>query len=71
MKEYAALPLEDGEGTPSDREMEELEDWFLHELLEDYRILLEREYEYLTSDESVAESLECNGVEFLEDGSIA
>jgi hypothetical protein len=71
MKEYAALPVEDDEDAPSNRELEELEDWFLHELREDYRILLEREYEYLTSDESVAESLECNGVEFLEDGSIA
>jgi hypothetical protein len=65
MKDYEALGDDEG------RELEELEDWFLHELLEDYRILLEREYEYLTSDESVAESLECNGVEFLEDGSIA
>lgn len=31
---------------------------------------LEQEYDWLTSDEQVAESLQCNEVEFLEDGEL-
>jgi len=69
LKALAALPLEDGEECPSDDDLEDCEKEFLHSLLEDYRIMLERECEWLESDESVAESLECNGMEFLEDGS--
>ena len=68
LKALAALPLEDGEDCPSDDDLEECEKEFLHDLLESYRIMLEHECEYLESDEAVAESLEANGVEFLEDG---
>lgn len=69
LKDLASLPLEDGEDCPSDRDLEKCEAEFLRSLLEDYRVMLERECDYLTSDEAVAESLECNEVEFLEDGS--
>lgn len=69
LKALAALPLEEGEDCPSDEDLEECEKEFLHDLLESYRIMLEHECDYLTSDEAVAESLEANGVEFLEDGS--
>ena len=68
LKEYADLPLEEGEDVPSDSDIELVEREFLAFLLEDYRIMLQHEYDYLTSDETAAESLECNGVEFLEDG---
>ena len=43
---------------------------FEHALLEEYLVMLRNEYEYLTSEESVAENIRANGYEFLEDGSI-
>ena len=47
----------------------------IEELMKDlarwYYSYLEREYDYLTSDETIAESLEINEMEFLEDGSHA
>ncbi len=41
---------------------------FLVDLLEDYRILLTHEMEYLLSDESVDETIRANEYEFLESG---
>lgn len=49
-------------------ELEELEKDFLHLLLEDYRIMLNRDIEYLQSDTCVIESIEANEYEFLENG---
>lgn len=69
LKDFFSLELEDETGEPSDRDLEECEKHFLQSLLEDYRIMLGKEYEWLTSDDQVAEFLECNEVEFLEDGS--
>lgn len=68
LKSLAALPLEEGEESPSDDDLEACEGEFLRSLLEDYRIMLGHEYEYLLSDDAVAESLVANEVEFLEDG---
>lgn len=51
-----------------DKIADELEDDFLKSLLEDYRIILQKEYEYLTSEESIIESIRANEMEFLEDG---
>lgn len=45
-----------------------LEDDFLYELLQDYLIILRNEYEYLMSEESVDESIECNEYTFTESG---
>lgn len=63
-------------GQTSSRSLEELP-YLLQTDLETLRLelcdeiykALEEEYEYLTSDECVEESLKCNGVKFLEDGS--
>lgn len=46
------------------------EDEFLRALLEDYRIMLNSEYEYLTGDEAVAESIRANEYEFTADGAM-
>jgi len=46
------------------------EDEFLKRLLEEYLDILRREFEYLTSEEVVVESIRANEYEFLEDGSI-
>ena len=46
-------------------------DEFTQQLGECYLSMLSTEYEYLTEDEQVAESLECNEMEFLENGQAA
>lgn len=47
------------------------DDEFLRAILEDYAWLLQKEYEYLLSDEIVDESIMVNGYEFTENGGIA
>jgi hypothetical protein len=47
---------------------EELEKEFLNTLLQDYAQILQKEYEYLMSDEQVDESIMANEYEFDEDG---
>lgn len=49
-------------------EIEAQEDDFLKSLLEDYRIILSKEYDYLTSREAIIESIEANEYEFTVDG---
>ena len=43
---------------------------FLYSILEDYRIILEKEYEYLTSEEAIIETIKANEYDFTEDGEI-
>ena len=45
-------------------------DDFLHDILEDYRITLKKEYEWLNDDEQVDDNIICNEYEFTSDGSI-
>jgi hypothetical protein len=45
-----------------------LEDEFLKTLCEDYRIILSREYDYLTSEAAIIETIEANEYEFKADG---
>lgn len=54
-----------------DDDLEELEKEFLQSLLEDYRIMLDKEIEYQNSDECVSESIKSNEYEFTEDGARA
>jgi hypothetical protein len=51
--------------------LDELEDEFLHSIGEDYRIILQHEYEYQTSEAAIIETIEANEYEFDEDGNIA
>lgn len=51
-------------------EYEEAEEEFLKSLLEDYSIMLQKEYEYLTSDEAIVETIQANDYEFTEDGKL-
>ncbi len=62
-----ATYMETGEG---EDKLIDMEDEFLKFILEDYFIMLQHEYEYLTSREAIVESIEANEYEFLEDGSI-
>lgn len=50
---------------------EEIDDEFLRNLLEDYRISLQKEWDYLTSREAIIETIESNDYEFDEDGNLA
>jgi hypothetical protein len=43
---------------------------FLKSLLEDYRIILQKEYEYLTGKPAIIEMIEANDYEFTEDGTL-
>ena len=51
-----------------DLEANDLEDEYLKSLLEEYSLILQKEYEYLSSEEAIAESLRINSYEFTEDG---
>ena len=51
-----------------ENELEELEMEFLNSLLEDYRIMLTKEYEYQTSEAAIIETIEANEYEFKADG---
>jgi len=66
IKDYAALD----EDIDAD-ELRGFENEFLKSILEEYSILLQKEYEWLTSKESIEDALRANEYEFLEDGSRA
>jgi hypothetical protein len=42
---------------------------FIHDILEEYLSMLRKECDYLLSDESIDEMIQCNEYEFTEDGS--
>jgi len=50
---------------------EELDAEFLYSLLEDYRVMLSKEYDYLTSEEAIIETIKANEYEFTEFGKLA
>jgi len=51
-------------------EYEELVAEFERSILEDYRIILQHEFEYLTGEEAILETIEANEYEFTEDGKL-
>jgi len=51
--------------------LQDLEAEFLKSILEDYSIILQKEYEYLTSREAVEETIEANDYHFTENGELA
>ena len=54
-----------------DGKLDDIESEFIQALSEEYRIMLQHEYEYLTSAEAIEETLRANDYEFYADGSIA
>lgn len=48
---------------------EELEE-FQRTIFEDYRIMLQQDYDYLTSAKAIKDTIDANGYEFTEDGRI-
>lgn len=51
-------------------ERQDLADKFLKSILEDYRIMLSKEYDYLTSKEAIIESIKANEYTFNEKGEL-
>ena len=58
------------ESSESEDEIIELEDEFLKNLSEDYRIMLSKEFDYLTTKEAIIETIKANNYEFLETGEL-
>ena len=53
-----------------DDDCNELDEEFKKSLLEDYRIILQHEYEYLTSEEAIIETILANAYEFTANGKL-
>lgn len=51
-------------------DMIEEETDFLNFLLEDYRVILSQQYDFLTSEKSIIETIEANDYNFTEDGEL-
>ena len=51
-----------------DNALDDLEKEFQQSLLEDYRLTLGKEWEYINSEEQVDEAIKCNEYEFYENG---
>lgn len=47
-----------------------LTDEFLHDLLEEYSVILQNEYEYLCSDDAIIDTIQANEYDFTENGKI-
>ena len=64
---------EDGEFVSEfelDEKLDDCEAEFLKSILEDYSIMLQKECEYLQSDEAIIETIEANDYDFTENGKI-
>lgn len=68
--DYMDETSENYESKKSEDDLIELEDNFLQDLLEDYSIILQNEYEYQMSNEAIIETIQANDYNFLEDGSL-
>jgi len=53
-----------------DNELDELEAEFLRDLLEEYSVMLQDEWEYMQSDEAIIYTIEANEYEFTESGKL-
>ena len=68
--EYMDETGEKYESRETESELQDLESEFLKNLLEDYSIMLQNEFEYLQSDEAVKGTIEANEYEFTVDGEL-
>ena len=68
---YSDENKKNDEFDPEDIDTEEIDAEFLRMLLEDYRIILSHDYDYLTSREAIVETIRANEYEFDENGNIA
>lgn len=75
-KLYMAYPVKLNEGGDDenefdrDKEQDNLDTEFLKSILEDYRIILQQEYEYLMGSDAIVETIKANEYEFTGDGKL-
>ncbi len=68
-KKFSELfTLHENEDVYDSDEYQELKDDFLKSILEDYRVMADKEYEYTQSEEYIKETMEANDYTFLENG---
>ncbi len=73
---WAKLPEDPADDGCDDNEYErekleeEIDTEFLRSLLEDYSIMLQKDYEYMTSEKAIIETIKANDYDFTEDGEI-
>jgi hypothetical protein len=68
--DYLNEESENYESSESEDKLMDIENDFLNSLLEDYAMILERECEYLQSEDAIIETIEANDYDFNEDGTI-
>ena len=61
----------DDEFSEDDIDFDDIDMDFLKSILEDYSIMLQKEYEYLSSAEAIIETIEANEYEFTAEGRLA
>jgi hypothetical protein len=66
--DYLDEDKETYESKEIEQQMSDLEDDFLNSLCFDYANMLQREYEYLSSDEAIIEKIEANEYNYYENG---
>jgi hypothetical protein len=66
--DYMDESSEKYESKEVEEELQEMEDSFLDSLLEDYSIMLQKQYEFLMEDKAVEETIIANEYQFLENG---
>lgn len=70
-KKFAAVKMKEKLLNEDDEDMrEDLTSEFVDALLEDFRVILQQEYDYRTSEEAIIEAIEANDYEFEEDGTL-
>ncbi len=65
---YMDEESEEYESAESEEKLNELEEDFLKSILEDYSLMLQKECEYLQSEEAIKETIIINEYEFTKDG---
>ena len=58
----------DGDQDTLDEKLDELDEEFTESILEDYRIILDKEHDYRLSDEAIDEDISANEYLFTEEG---
>lgn len=67
---YMDESSDDYESSELEDELMYLEEEFLNDMSNEYASILQREYEYLYSDEAIVETIRANEYEFTEDGEL-
>lgn len=70
LEDYNKITSKESEDEDLEDEIRDLDEDFTKSILEDYSMMLQREYEYLQEDEAVISTFEANEYEFDNEGKI-